>query len=72
MRKKITEVRVRMSHRALEEVDVRRMGKDAREKREIQETMADTGSTRKAGLGETESSSGCECVLFPKKMDSEA
>lgn len=65
-----------MSHRALEEVDVRlcmvrRMGKDGREKKEIPETMADTGSTRKRGLGETENSSGCECVLFPKKMNSE-
>lgn len=64
--KKLTEARVRMSHRALEEVDVRlcmvrRMGKDGREKKEIPETMADTGSTRKRDLGETENSSGCVC-----------
>lgn len=61
-----------MSRRALEEVGIRLcMRKDARKKREIQETMADTGSTRKPGLRETESSTG-GCVLFPKRMDSEA
>lgn len=46
-----------MSHRAVEEVDVRlcmvrRMGKDGWEKKEIPETMADTGPTRKQDLGD--------------------
>lgn len=75
--KKIAEARVRMSHRAVEEVDVRlcmvrRRGKDGWEKKEIPETMADTESTRKQDLGKAENSSGCECVLFPKRMDSES
>lgn len=60
MRKKITEGRIRMSHRALEKVDViwcvvRRTARWKAwkgEARERQETMADTGPSRKPALGD--------------------